>query len=89
MKNKTTLTLIAFGLFLIGFVGLIVNLIGLPFMLTDWLNQLFGAAVGFLLKLVLVMFGLGLRSLPIAQKRNPMMNTLMGTNLIRTYFSTS
>ncbi|WCL80542.1 hypothetical protein PPO43_11245 [Saprospira sp. CCB-QB6] len=71
MKNKTTLTLIAFGLFLIGFVGLIVNLIGLPFMLTDWLNLLFGNVVGFLFKLFLVMFGLGLAVFANSPEKEP------------------
>lgn len=58
MKKRHILTLIGFSLFLLGFIAIVVNLIGLPFALTDWIYVILGPVFGFFFKLVLIIIGL-------------------------------
>lgn len=58
MKRRHILTLIGFLFFLIGAVGIVVNLIGLTFTMTDWVDSLIGKTGGFVFKLVLTVGGL-------------------------------
>lgn len=58
MKKRHILTLTGFLLFLLGFVAIVVNLIGLPFALTDWVYFILGPIFGFLFKLFLILAGI-------------------------------
>ena len=58
MKKRHILTLIGFSLLLLGFIAIVVNLIGLPFALTDWIYVILGPVFGFFFKLVLIIIGL-------------------------------
>jgi hypothetical protein len=58
MKKKHILTLLGFALFLLGFVGIVVNLIGLSFALTDWMTLIVGPTLGFCFKILLIIAGL-------------------------------
>jgi len=58
MKKRHILTLTGFLLFLLGFIAIIVNLIGLPFALTDWIYLLLGPTIGFFLKVIFIIAGI-------------------------------
>ena len=58
MKKRHILLLTGFLLFLLGFVAIVVELIGLPFALTDWIYLLLGTTSGFFFKLLLVIAGI-------------------------------
>jgi len=58
MKKYNLFTILGFVLFLLGFVGIVVNLVGLPFALTDWVYFIVGRTFGFIFKIVLIITGL-------------------------------
>lgn len=58
MKKRHLFTLIGFLLFLLGAIALVVNLIGLTFAITDWIDVLVGKTTAFIIKLVLTIGGL-------------------------------
>jgi hypothetical protein len=58
MSRKSIMTICGFLLFLIGFVGIIVNMVGLNFAITDWVYLLVGSTIGFIFKIVLVIAGI-------------------------------
>jgi hypothetical protein len=57
MKNKSLYTILGFVLFMLGFISIVVNMVGLPFMLTDWIYLILGKTIGFFLKIVMIIAG--------------------------------
>lgn len=55
-KNKGLLTSVGFGLILVGFLSIILSLVGLRFMFLAWMD-LTGPLFSFVIKLVLVLGG--------------------------------
>jgi TRAP-type mannitol/chloroaromatic compound transport system permease small subunit len=58
MKKRHILTILGFLLFLIGAIAIVVNLIGLNFTLTDWVDKIIGDTAGFIFKIILTVGGL-------------------------------
>jgi hypothetical protein len=58
MKNKSLYTILGFVLFMLGFISIVVNMVGLPFMLTDWIYLILGRTIGFFLKIVMIIAGI-------------------------------
>jgi len=58
MKNKSLYTVLGFVLFMLGFISIVVNMVGLPFMLTDWIYLILGRTIGFFLKIVMIIAGI-------------------------------
>ncbi len=58
MKNKSLYTILGFVLFMLGFISIVVNMVGLPFMLTDWIYLILGKTIGFFLKIVMIIAGI-------------------------------
>lgn len=58
MNRKSLLMLGGFLLFLIGFIGIVVNMVGLRFALTDWMYFLVGPTIGFSIKILMVLCGI-------------------------------
>ncbi len=58
MNKRNLLTIVGFTLFLLGFIGIVVNIVGLSFALTDWISVLFGSLIGLLFKVLLIILGI-------------------------------
>jgi len=58
MNRKNLLTIGGFLLFLLGFLGIVVNMVGLHFALTDWVNYIVGPTIGFIFKIILIISGI-------------------------------
>jgi hypothetical protein len=56
--KKNLLTVTGFLLFILGFTGLVVNMVGLPFAITDWIYIITGRTIGFLFKIVMIISGI-------------------------------
>ena len=57
MNNRSIFSLIGILLFLTGFVAIILSLVGLNLSLLSWLEDL-GKGVAFLVKIIMVLFGI-------------------------------
>ena len=58
MYRKSLMVIGGFILFLLGFVGIVVNMVGLNFAITDWVHNIVGSTFGFIFKLLLVISGI-------------------------------
>lgn len=58
MNKRNLLTISGFILFLLGFVGIVVNMVGLAFALTDWVSVITGPVFGFIFKVILIIAGI-------------------------------
>jgi hypothetical protein len=56
--KRNILTILGFLLFIVGFVGIVVNMVGLPFAITDWMNIVVGPVIGFFVKILFVVIGI-------------------------------
>ena len=57
MNRKNLTTIVGFLLFLLGFIGIVINMVGLHFALTDWVSYFLGSTIGFIFKILLVITG--------------------------------
>ena len=58
MNRKSLMVIGGFILFLLGFVGIVVNMVGLNFAITDWVYSIVGTTFGFIFKLLLIISGI-------------------------------
>jgi hypothetical protein len=58
MNRKNLMIIGGFLLFLLGFIGIVVNMVGLNFALTDWVSYIFGSTFGFIFKALLIIGGI-------------------------------
>jgi hypothetical protein len=58
MNRKNLMTIGGFLLFLLGFIGIVVNMVGLNFALTDWVSYIVGSTFGFIFKVLLIIGGI-------------------------------
>jgi hypothetical protein len=66
--KRNLLTILGFFLFITGFIGIVVNMVGLPFAITDWMNLITGPFVGFFVKIAMVVTGIVLTIMNLSSK---------------------